>query len=270
MMNLVKSEYRKFLSTKMWWILLLAMIGYMAMMGASVALIFTMGDSAAGTDMNGNPIELDSTQIPQSVYTIASTMGYIFPALIGAMSFTGEFRHKTITPTLIATPNRSKVLCAKLLSGLPMGAIFGAVGTLSTVGAAALVLVIGDVPTQLGTLFAWEIIGRSVLSLTLWLLLGVALGSAIKNQAVVVVGLIAFTQLVEPLARIAAPVFESVAGIVKFLPGAVGDAIAGGSFYGVMGSSQSLSLLGGIVVMVVYIAAFAALGRVTSLARDIN
>lgn len=270
MIDLVKSEYRKFTSTRMWWILLISMAGYMAFTAAMIALLFVLDGPNASTGIEGEPVSMDPSLVPQTVYTIASSMGYAFPALIGALSFTGEFRHKTITPTLIATPNRTKLLLAKLLSGVPMGAIYGAAGTLVTVGAGALVLTIGDVPTQLDTLFAWEIIGRSILSLTLWLLLGVALGSAIKNQAIVIVGLIVFTQFLEPLARTLLPMVEPLEGVAKFLPGAVGDAITGGSFYGIMGTTSTLPFLAAIGMMLAYIIGFAAIGRATNLARDIG
>ena len=46
------------------------------------------------------------------IYSFASSVGYVFPVLLGALAVTGEFRHKTLTPTFLAEPNRSLVLGA--------------------------------------------------------------------------------------------------------------------------------------------------------------
>lgn len=269
MTNLLRSEFRKFTSTRMWWILIIVMVGYMAFNAAIIAATFSLSDMVTGATVDGSELTMDPSSVPSTVYTLASTMGYIFPALIGVMSFTGEFRHKTITPTLIATPQRGKVMLAKLLSGVPLGLIYGTLGTFACVGAGALVLSLGDVSSQLGTGYAWEIIGRSVLSLTLWLVFGVALGSVITNQAVAIVVLIAFTQLVEPILRAALPMWDATEQVAKFLPGAVGDSIAGGSFYNSFTGASPLGLSAGLALMIVYIAALALLGRATTLRRDI-
>lgn len=270
MTGLVKSEFRKFMSTRMWWILLAVMVAYMAFMAAALAAMYiAQGTITAGSSDSGE-INLDPKLAPSIVYTVAASFGYIFPALIGVMSFTGEFRHKTITPTFIASPNRTNVLVAKLLSGIPLGVVYGALGTLGCVAAGAAVLAIGDIPTQLGTGYAWEIIGRSVLALTLWLLFGVALGSVVTNQTVAVVILIAFTQVVEPLLRMILGAWGPTEGISRFLPGAVGDSIAGGSLYNAIIPAGPLGFWPALLVMVAYIAALAIIGRFTTLKRDVG
>ncbi|MFD2839801.1 ABC transporter permease [Populibacterium corticicola] len=267
MINLLKSEYRKFVSTRMWWVLLLVMVGYMAMNASAFAFMFAFGDAVSTGDPD---MVMDPTLAPQSVYTVAASMGYIFPALIGVMSIAGEFRHKTITPTIIATPNRTKLLTAKLISGVPLGILYGAVGTFACVGFGALILSLGDVSPQLDTSYAWGIIGRSVLTLTLWLIFGVALGSVLTNQVAAVVILIAFTQLIEPILRMLLPNWTITEGAARFLPGAVGDAIAGGSIYDAMSGATPLPIASAIAVMLAYIVVLAAIGRVSTLRSDIS
>lgn len=268
MKQLIISEYRKFFSTRMWWILLVAMTAYMAVTAAGLAATFAFAD-ALNSNVNGEPLEVDAEQAVATVMTTASSFGYIFPALIGALSFTGEFRHQTIVPTFVATPNRTKVLLAKMVSGIPMGAIFGVLGTLVCALAGGAVLALGGISPGFGSLSTWETFGRSSLALTLWLLFGVALGSVLKNQAVVVVLLIAFTQLIEPIARLALPLWDATAPVSKFLPGAVGDAISGASLYASIPGTPSLAFWAGLAVMIAYIAGFAVLGRVTTLRKDI-
>ena len=43
------AEYRKFTSTRMWWVLLIAMVAYLAFIGAVLAFSMTVeGDSMSG------------------------------------------------------------------------------------------------------------------------------------------------------------------------------------------------------------------------------
>ena len=193
----------------------------------------------------------------------------MFPVLIGVLSLTGEFRHKTITVTLLGTPQRTKVLAAKMLGGIPMGLMYGIAGTVASVGIGAIVLSAVGTDPLLGTATTWAIIGRSILTMTLWLIFGVGLGALIPNQVAAIVTLLVFTQFIEPIARLALPQTSWGTEIAKFLPGSVGDSIAGGSFYSSFGA-PSVSLWAGIILLLGYAVAFAVIGRVTTLRRDIS
>ncbi|WP_435300554.1 ABC transporter permease [Timonella sp. A28] len=260
------SEYRKFVSTRMWWILLIIMVVYMGATAAGMAFMFTVDAGDTGQDA----MALDPATAPSIVYTTSVSFGYVFPALIGVLSFTGEFRHKTITPTLLAVPKRGRILWAKMCAAIPMGVFYGLGGTFGCVALGGLVLSVGGVDPQLGSADTWEIIGRSVLSTTIWLIVGVALGSIITNQVAAIVTLIVFTQFIEPIARIALPAAPGGDAIAQYLPGGAGDAIAGGSFYALSSSTELLPLWAAIAVLLGYAVLFAAIGRVTTLKRDIS
>ena len=62
-----------------------------------------------------------------------------------------------------------------------------------------------------------------------------AFGSVVPNQVAAIVVILAFTQLVEPIARIALGAFDLTDGVAKFLPGAAADALIGASLFGEMG-----------------------------------
>ena len=70
----------------------------------------------------------------------AGTSGALFAALIGVMAITSEFRHGTIRSTFVVTPQRSRVIAAKVISSLLMGIGFGlaAIGLSFGVGYAIL------------------------------------------------------------------------------------------------------------------------------------
>lgn len=259
------AEYRKFVSTRMWWVLLIAMVGYLAFIGAVLAFSMT-----AENAMN-QPVLLSGGDLARSIYALTSPIGYVFALVIGSLAVTGEFRHKTITASLLVEPRRGILLSAKLIAGIPIGALYGILGTLAVVATAAPILALLGDGAFLGDGSTIEVIALSMLVMVLWTALGVAFGAVVSNQVAAIVILLAFTQLVEPIARIALASFDATTSVSKFLPGSAADALVGTSFFASMGEGASdlLPQWAGAVVMLVYIAAFAVVGRFTTLRRDI-
>lgn len=263
------SEYRKLVTTRMWWILLIAMAGYMGFLGAVMAWSITSAPVDPADP--ANPISAVTPElIRSSVYSTAVTFGYVFPVIIGAMSVTGEFRHKTITPTFLASPNRLHVLWAKLGASVPIGAFYGLAGTLSTAVAGAGVLALTGNPTLLGDPETWAVLGRSVLALTLWAPVGVALGSIITNQVVAIIVVLVYTQFLEAILRLGLTSIGDVgATISTYLPGAASEAIAGGSIYTSIGIGELLPWGAGVVVLAGYALVCTLVGASTTWRKDV-
>jgi ABC-2 type transport system permease protein len=271
----LRTEFRKLVTTRLWWVLLLCMALYMAFLGALMAFVFTTEGASQGMagGMGGGPTDapaLDASAIARTVYTLAPSLGYVFPVIVGALAMTNEFRHMTITPTLLAEPRRSTVLVAKLLSSLPVGLLFGAVGTAATVLSGAGVLALRDSPTLLDDPEVLRTLGLSVLVLAVWAMVGVGFGAALPNQIAAIVTLLAFTQFVEPMVRLVLGAIEGAAGVAKFLPGAAGEAVTGASFYASTGLGELLTWWQGLLVLIAYGLVLALLGRLTTLRRDIT
>jgi hypothetical protein len=242
---------------------------YMAFLGAVMAFPFTLESDEGGVAAEG--IVLSAKEIAVTIYTLAPTLGYVFPLIVGAMAVTGEFRHMTITPTLLAEPRRTLVLGAKIVSSLPIGLLFGLVGVGATVAGGAGVLALLGHETALTDPEVLLTLGRAVVALTVWAMVGVGFGTVLKNQVASIVVVLAFTQLVEPVLRIALGAVDALDGVAKWLPGAAGEAIVGTSFYSVTGAGGDL--LGrwqGLVVLVGYAIVLAAIGRLTTFRRDIT
>ena len=275
MLTALRTEYRKLVTTRMWWVLLLAMAAYMAFLAAIMAFVLTQDPTAgAGSFTGADPAEaapLSAEQLARTVYTLATSLGYVVPVIVGALAVTGEFRHQTIAPTFLAEPRRTVVLVAKMVSSVVVGVLFGLVGTLATVGAGALTLsLIGEDPA-LGDPIVVRSAALSVLALTVWTVVGVGFGTLLTNQVAVIVVLLAFTQFVEPILRLVLAQFDWSAGVSKFLPGAAGEAITGASFYADSGlSAELLSSVEGLLVLLAYALVFAVLGRLLTLRRDIT
>jgi hypothetical protein len=271
----LRTEFRKVVTTRLWWVLLLAMVPYMAFLAALMAWLLTQdGAMAGGTGMggqtSGEEVTLAADAVVRGAYTIAVSFGYVFPLLIGALSVASEFRHQTITPTLLAEPRRSVVVGAKLVTGTGTGLVFGVVATAGAVAAAATVLVALGEQTFLDQASTWGTLALSALALALWAFIGVGLGAVLPHQVAVVVVVLAFTQFVEPLLRLGLAFTSWGAGLAKFLPGAAGEAVSGGSFYSETGAMDLLDPWQGVLVMLAYGLVFAAVGRYTTFRRDIT
>lgn len=266
----LRTEYRKLVTTRMWWVLLIAMAGYMVFLGAVMAFSFTVeGGTQTGLGAGSPGPALDPLDVATTVYTLAPALAYVFPVVVGALSITGEVRHRTTTLTFLVEPRRGRVLVAKLLASLPVGLMFGVAGTTATVAAGAGVLALRGHRTMLGDPAAWRAIGLSVVALAVWCMVGVGFGAVLTNQVAAIVVLLAFTQFVEPLVRIGLVALHAP-DIAQWLPGAAGEAITGASLYTSIAGGQMLPWWQGLLVLVGYGLVLAAIGRFTTLRRDVT
>lgn len=276
MTTALRTELRKISTTRAWWLTAAIMAGYMLIMSVIMAAVFSLSARAV-EDLTTAPVPggsgtmvLDPYAAASSVYTLAVALGYIFPAVLGAMVVTTEFRHRTITPTLLAQPDRSVVLGSKFVAVLPFAVVVALAGVAGTVvGGAATLALLGE-PTFLTDGAMLRTIALTWLALVLWSLVGVGFGSVLTNQVVAIVVLLVFTQFVEPLLRLLLAQFSATETLSKFLPGAAGEAVAGSSLYSSSGLAALLEPWQGALVLLAYAVVFMVLGRLTTFRRDIG
>jgi ABC-type transport system involved in multi-copper enzyme maturation permease subunit len=269
----LRTEYRKLVTTRLWWILLLSMAAYMAFLAGIMAFALTQDPASLTAGVPGSQpgTAMTPEAVAKTIYTLATSLGYVFPVIVGAMAMSSEFRHQTITPTLLAEPRRAVFLTAKMLSSVVVGVLFAVVGTAATLGAGAGVLALLGKPTYLTDPIVMRSAALSVLALTVWTVVGVGFGALVTNQVAVIVIVLAFTQFVEPILRIVMGLIDWAEGISKYLPGAAGEAITGSSFYADSGMAAGLlSSWVGFAVLLGYAIVFALIGRLTTLRRDIT
>ena len=150
--------------------------------------------------------------------------------------------------------------------------LYGMVGTAAVVGVAAPILESAGDGAFLGDGEVLRVIVLSVVVSALWAVIGVAFGSVVTNQVAAIVVILAFTQFVEPIARIALGAFDPTEGIARFLPGAAADGLLGASFYAAFGGAETdlLPRWAALLVLLAYAGGLALLGRLTTLRRDIG
>ncbi|MFF3601724.1 hypothetical protein [Kitasatospora indigofera] len=273
-LNALSAEFAKLFTTRLWWILALTLFLYVGAMAGGLGALFgwAASNADAGASAGVSPLP-EGLNLHAVIYSMATTIGYVFPVLLGAFAVTGEFRHQTLTPTFLATPRRGVVLSAKVLAMLLVGAGLGVVAWAATVGLGAAALGAFDLETGLGAEDSWTMIARGVLAMALWAAVGVGLGTLVPSQVAALIIVIAFTQFVEPTLRLAASFNEVTANIARFLPGAASDALVGASFYSVAmpgGSTEALLWWqGGIILLAIAVAATIG-GYFTSWRRDVT
>lgn len=271
----LSAEFVKLFTTRLWWILALTLFLYVGAMAGGLGALFGWGvsnvDASASAGVSPLPPGLNLHAV---IYSMATTIGYVFPVLLGAFAVTGEFRHQTLTPTFLTTPRRGVVLSAKVVAMLVVGVGFGVIAWLATVGLGAAALGAFGLETGLGDSETWAMIGRGVLAMALWAAIGVGLGALVPSQVAALIIVIAFTQFLEPTLRLAASFNDVTANIARFLPGAASDTLVGASFYSIAmpGGGASDPLLwwqGGIILLAIAIAATVG-GYFTSWRRDVT
>ena len=102
MRNQIASEFRKLATTRS----IYAMLAGLVIVGLGV--VATTTDAEPGSLLA--PLE------HQAFLNVSLTIAPLFGLLLGLRSFTDEFRYGSIVPTLLANPDRRRVLGAKLVA----------------------------------------------------------------------------------------------------------------------------------------------------------
>jgi ABC-2 type transport system permease protein len=119
--------------------------------------------------------------------------------ILGIVATTGEYRHRTITATLLATPDRRRVLASKMVAYVITGAVLGVIAMAVSLAAGLPWLSVRDQPTDLlsGGDYALLFV-RGVGVAALSGAIGVAIGAIVRNQVVAVVGVLVYLFIAEP------------------------------------------------------------------------
>jgi len=256
------AEWRKLTSTALWWVLALGMAAYLAFVGAAMAFSLTVAPEGQAPPLGG----LDAAL---TAYGVLNAVGYVFPLVVGTLLVTTEVRHKTLTQTLLAEPRRGVVLGAKLVLAAGIGLLYGLAGVVGLVAAAAPVLSAAGDGAYLGDPQVLRALLLGVLVTGLWAVLGTGFGAVVPHQVAAVVAILAFTQFVEPIGRLALGAVDGLSVVSAYLPGAAADAVVGASLFSQMGDVDLLPAWAGALVLLGYAAALALAGRLTTFARDV-
>jgi ABC-2 type transport system permease protein len=250
MNRLIRSELRKQRSVRFPTIAL----GAVAAAGALTAIAII---TTAGHDANP-PLHRGSlTQLAHGPYAIVAGAAL----LAGILGVAGEFRHQTITATLLAAPRRRQLLTAKVIVHAGLGALLAAVAAAVNLAVAIPWLIAHDVALSDPRDVAGVLIGGAAAG-ALFGAAGAGLGALLANQTAAVtvslVWLLAAEGLVVSL--------TSTPTVHRWLPGGALSTVAQG------GSSATTAIQFSVAVgcALAYTASLVAAGALRLVHRDVT
>lgn len=199
--NLIRSEFRKILTTRVWWALMIptVLLAFFWALGAGM-LVNSFGESVRDSpELQAAGVTFDT--LPLAVFALARSINIttIFPMIFGVLALSSEIQRKTISTTFLTAPNRGAVIAAKTFTYFIWGALYGVViSGMATLG--ALSTASGYFPDG-GSTFLIFIAG--IISSILWTLLGVGVGALFGSTIGAVITLLVYTLIVAPIADIA-------------------------------------------------------------------
>jgi ABC-2 type transport system permease protein len=186
----------------------------------------------------------------------------IFALVLGILSVATEFRHGTITPSLLAVPDRARLVLAKFTTQLVAGALLGLVAAGLCAVIVLPLLSSRDIETELGGGDLIELIAGNTAACALYAALGVGLGALIRNQVGAIIGVLGWLFMVEPLLTLI-PGFEDF--IARWFPSGAANALAGTAT-----NSDALDQVPAGLLLLLYAALFVAAGTAVLRGRDVS
>ncbi|MET0236204.1 MAG: ABC transporter permease [Kibdelosporangium sp.] len=206
MTDLIRAEFIRLVTTRLWVWALVAALGT----GGLIGVLALVGPE------NFDP-PLPGLQTEEGARTLLGIAGFLvfIPALIGATAVTSEFRHRTITPTFLASPRRGRVLIAKLITYAVAGAVYGI--TAAVFAGAGLYAGAAVHGVELGLSFGTIVglLARIAAAMIVYTVLGVGVGALLRSQVAAIAILGAYLYLIESLLLL----IPGVRTIYPYLPG---------------------------------------------------
>lgn len=262
----IKSEIRKLLTTRLWWGMAIGII----VLGAGIAaLVAGFGGNSANSPEGGGDAQ-SALERASGVYTAGIGIGYLLLLVIGILTIGMEYRHKTITSALLATPSRVRLIGAKVVALLLFGAFYGVIFLVASVGAGGGILALKGEPVFPEPATLGRTLLLSLLVLGLWALIGLGLGILIPNQVAALLIGVGLAFIVEPIAGAILSTQSWGETVSNYFPSrataAILDQTQGGGGPGV---AELLSWWQGSLVLIAYAVVFAAIGTILTQRRDI-
>lgn len=124
--------------------------------------------------------------------------------VLAVIGISGEWRHRTITSSLLAAPDRLRFLGAKTIAFAVAGLVLSILTAVTVAVVGAAVLSIRDLPLPALSELLGQV-GRNAVLAALLGAFGVGIGALLRNQIVAIVSLLTLSFVVEPIVLALAP-----------------------------------------------------------------
>lgn len=261
MIQLIRAELLKLFTTRLWWGLLIGVVLSSAVLAGAIAGI-------AGRGAQGGP-GLEDPAMIRSIYTEGLGVSRLITLAFGIIAMSGEIRHQTMTSTALTTPHRLRIVIAKLAAVTVMGLGYGVVSMVAGVAVGAPVVAIRGAATRLTSDGVPRSLIMAVLAVALWAVIGLGVGTLLRNQIVALLVSIGVAWLLEPIIVVILDVVHW-GSVGRFFPSAATSALVT-PITSSGGLTQTyLPWWGDALVLLGYAAISGALGVALTLRRDIS
>jgi hypothetical protein len=244
--------------------------GLILTVAALTTLFAVIESSLAGKASGTYAVASLATVAGQTTVTTLTSWSMVLAAVLGVLVASGEFRHSSATLTYLATPDRARVLLAKMPASALTGAVFGLVAAAISTGLGlAFIAGRGDA-IALGTSAMLGHAAGAMFGAALLAMIGVGLGSLIRSQLVGIIAIFIWALVIESLIG---GLFTSIR---PYLPYTAATSLAGiklgGAAFGPAhsaagGSPLPFAAAAGLLIGVA--ALVAVIGARTTMRRDI-
>lgn len=247
MSALIGAELAKLRSVRSTWFLLVA--------GLALAALSVAATIVSAPQLG---VELEAAAGIAALFGGGAGAASTLALVLGLLMSAGEFRHATITSTLLAVPDRRRVVAAKVAAGALAGAALGLAATLLTFAVAVPWLAAEGVAVAYGGADVWLPALGGVAVTALYVPLGVGVGALLPNQVAAICASLGWVFVLEPL-------------LLQFLPD-VGRWVPGGAAAALLRAPlpELLPAWSGGLLFAAYAAALALAGAAALTRRDIG
>ncbi|MGO1974608.1 MAG: ABC transporter permease [Propionibacteriaceae bacterium] len=263
MNGLLLSEFRKVRTTKLWWIMAIAIFLGAAVYAGTYGFVTWLQADAQGLA----PFTTESDL--SSVYNGGNTLARILALVVGVMSMGGEYRHKTLSTTYLATPQRGRVLGAKAIVLVGYGLLYGVVAVLAGILVAIPFVTVFDGSFLLDQGGMWRNLAMGVLSMAAWTLIGMGIGILVRNMIVAILIGAGFAYIVEPMLSLLFMIQEWDIPL-NLMPTGATNAMLGITNPGMMASEDPWAWWAGLLVLLAWGALPALIGMLVTVRKDVT
>lgn len=242
--NLMKAEFRKISSTRLWWAMMIPAVAIafgFAFFWGRITNNFVDYLGSHDLDQLTRLLGINADKLPVGLLGLAHgiNVGTVFAMVFGVLALAGEYHRKTITTTFLTAPTRFHALAAKMATYVVWGVVYG----LAIFGAAALGILLGVSGGRLPDGGQWlGMLGAAILATVLMTLFGIGFGAVLNSVLASNIILLIYMLIVENVLVLflwsKAPVLGAL------LPNGTANGIVGGVGAAAFGAAASSSPLG--------------------------
>lgn len=213
MTRLVTAEFRKLLTTRMWWWILLISVAW---------TIFYTSIAIALSNHPGQLVpSLSGTAGQHALFSTAAGIAGTLVAVMATAQVAGEYRHRTAVATFLTTPDRRRIVIAQVITFLLAGIGYALTCILVNLAVAVPWAAASGIRLSAFGDGNSAVLASIVLAAAFFGMIGAGIGATLHSQLGTVVAMLLYLYVLEPLlSHIAA-----LSGWTPYLPGVAADGL---------------------------------------------